>query len=423
MKVKLAAKEPVRPRRAGRRSPPPPAILHGPDETLDGFYILDEMRNGVGVLLWQSLHDVILWASVPSGERRGLFRPESVRRRLEALVAQGADPVLEAALTSLAALSTDPDSARPEAVGSICLQIARWADAHGSAATALAFAQGAAMASPCDASAGLLAGSLARKLGERARAETWLRRTIVLGRRNGDRNSLFQACLALGEMQAERAELQAQRGNAEAARADVEAARGLFLRAFRGARRSGFREIKAQALHGLFRLAAKGGRTDEADVYARSTLHAYGRRHPRVPQVAHDIGTFWLERGKYAEALAALRLRLPYARRPADRVEALAAVARAAAGARNEQAFDDAADEALQLLRRTPPEEMKSSPLLELARGAAEMERWESAERVAQLALDTAVSRGEDQVTSGAEALLTAVWTHGGGMRLQPALM
>ncbi|MEW5926696.1 MAG: hypothetical protein AB1941_04390 [Gemmatimonadota bacterium] len=407
MKLKLAAKESVRPRRAGRRSPPPPAILHGPDETLDGVYILDEMRNGVGVLLWQSLHDVILWASVPPGERRGLFRPESVRRRLGALVALGADPVLEAALTSLAALSAEPDTARPEAVGSVCLQIARWADANGSAATALAFAQGAAMASPGDASAGLLAGTLARKLGERARAETWLRRTIVLGRRNGDRMSLFQACLVLGEMQAERG--------------DVEGARGLFLRAFRGARRSGFREIKAQALHGLFRLAAQGGRADEADGYARSTLHAYGRRHPRVPQVARDIGTFWLERGKYNEALAALRLLLPYARRPADRVEALAAVARAAAGARNEEAFDDAAGEALQLLRRTPPEEMKSRPLLDLARGAAEMERWESAERAAQLALDAAVRSGEDQASSGAEALLTAVWTHGGGMRYQHA--
>lgn len=409
MKVKLAAKELVRPRRAGRRSPPPPAILHGPDETLDGVYILDEMRNGIGVLLWQSLHDVILWASVPPGERRGLFRPESVRRRLAALVALGADPTLEAAITSLAALSADPDTARPEAVGSVCMQIARWADSHGSAATALAFAQGAAMAAPGDASAGLLAGSLARKLGERARAETWLRRTIVLGRRNGDRMSLFQACLVLGEMQAERG--------------DTEGAHSLFLRAFRGARRSGFREIKAQALHGLFRLAAQGGRAEEADGYARSTLHAYGRKHPRVPQVARDIGTFWLERGKYNEALAALRLLLPYARRPADRVEALAAVARAAAGARNLEAFDDAAGEALQLLRRTPPEEMKSRPLLDLARGAAEMERWESAERAAQLALDAAVRCGEDQATSGAEALLTAVWTHGGGMRWQPALM
>lgn len=404
MKVKHAGKELMRPRRPGRRSPPPPAILHGPDETLDGVHILDEMRNGIGVLLWQSLHDVILWASVPPGERRGLFRPESVRRRLAALVALGADPALEAALTSLTAISGDPDNARPEAVGAVCMQIARWADAKDSAATALAFAQGAAMASPGDASAGLLAGCLARKLGERARAETWLRRTIVLGRRNGDRMSLFQACLALGEMQAERG--------------DTDAARGLFLRAFRGARRSGFRELKGQALHGLFRLAAQGGRPEEADSYARSTLHAYGRRHPRVPQVARDIGTFWLERGKYAEALAALRLLLPYARRPADRVEALAAVARAAAGAGNEEAFDNAAGEALQLLRRTPPEEMRTRPLLELARGATELRRWESAERAAQLALDTAMRRGEDQATSGAEALLTAVWTHGGGMHL-----
>ncbi|HEX2187542.1 MAG TPA: hypothetical protein VHG51_01530, partial [Longimicrobiaceae bacterium] len=115
MKAKHAGKELMRSRRPGRRSPPPPVILHGPEETLDGVHILDEMRNGVGVLLWQSLHDVILWASVPPAERAGLFRPESVRRRLAALVALGADPALEAALTSLATLSADPRAARPEA--------------------------------------------------------------------------------------------------------------------------------------------------------------------------------------------------------------------------------------------------------------------------------------------------------------------
>ncbi len=409
MKVMHAGKE--RPRRLGRKSPPPPAILHGPDETLDGANILDEMRNGVGVVLWQSLHDVILWASVPPGERRNLFRPESVRRRLAALVALGVDPTLEAALTSLAALSADPGTARPEAVGAVCLQIARWAEANDSLGTALAFAQGAAIASPGDAASGFLAGCLARKRGERARAETWLRRTIVLGRRNGDRMTLIQACLVLAEMQAERG--------------DVDAARGLFLRAFRGARRSGFRELKGQALHGLFRLAAQGGRVDEADSYARSTLHAYGRRHPRVPQVARDIGTFWLERGKFPEALSALRLLLPFARHPTDRVEALAVVARAAAGAGNEEAFDDASREALQLLRRTPEEDLRSRPLLDLARGAAELQRWESAERAARLALDAAVRQGEDHASTRAEAMLTQAWRHRGGMRArpEPALM
>jgi len=409
MKGMHAGKE--RPRRSGRKSPPPPAILHGPDETLDGANILDEMRNGVGVVLWQSLHDVILWASVPPGERRNLFRPESVRRRLAALVALGVDPPLEAALTSLAALSADPGTARPESVGAVCLQIARWAEANESVGTALAFAQGAAIASPGDAAAGFLAGCLARKQGERARAETWLRRSIVLGRRNGDRMTLFQACLVLAEMQAERG--------------DLEGARGLFLRAFRGARRSGFRELKGQALHGLFRLAAAGGRVDEADSYARSTLHAYGRRHPRVPQVARDIGTFWLERGKFPEALSALRLLLPFARHPADRVEALAVVARAAAGAGNEEAFDDASREALQLLRRTPEEDLRSRPLLDLARGAAELQRWESAERAARLALDAAVRQGEDHASTRAQAMLSQSRKHRDGMRgrPEPALM
>ncbi|HEV2150518.1 MAG TPA: hypothetical protein VGR37_24170 [Longimicrobiaceae bacterium] len=405
MKVKPARKEPMRSRRPGRRSPPPPAILHGPDETLDGVHILDEMRNGVGVLLWQSLHDVLLWASVPPGERAELFRPESVRRRLAALVALAPDPALEAALTSLAALSREPDTARPESVSAVCMQVARWAEGRGSLATALAFAQGAAIAAPKEAAPGLLAGRLARKLGERARAETWLRRTIVLGRRSGDRTTLFQACLVLAEMQGERG--------------DREGARTLFLRAFRGGRRSGFRDIKGQALHGLFRLAAAEGSLEEADAYARSALHAYGRRNPRVPQVAREVGTFWLEREEYADALSALRLVVPFARHPAERLEALAAVARAAAGAGSDEVFDAASREAMQLIRRIPPEELRPRPLLDLARGGAALQRWESAERAARLALDAARRDGEPPVILLAEEVLARARSRTGAPRKQ----
>ncbi len=376
MKLQNAAKETGRPRRPGRRSPPPPAILHGPDETLDGATILDEARSPLGVVLWQSLHDVVLWASVPVGTREGLFRPESVRKRLATLVALGAESSLETALTSLSSLVGDPVSARPEQVASVCLQVSRWAEAHKMPATSLAFAQGAALAAPADAAAGLAAGLLARKLGENARAETWLRRTVVLGRRSGDRLTLFQACLVLGEMYAERAER--------------DPARGMFLRAFRGARRSGFREVKAQALHGLFLLASTAGRAEEAEGYARSALHAHGRRHPRLPVVAGDVGAFWMGRGKYAEAYSVLRLLLPFARRPAERIAALAVVARAAAAAGNAEAFDSAAREVWQLLRRAPDEEVPAKALLDLARGALELERWDDAERAASLALEAA---------------------------------
>src|SRR3712207_8028048 len=56
-------------------------------------------------------------------------------------------------------------------------------------------------------------------------------------------------------------------------------------------------------------------------------------------------------------------LLLPHVRQPAERVEALAAVARAAAGVGNGEVFDNAAGEALRLLRDTPLEEVHSAPL------------------------------------------------------------
>ncbi|MBV9775337.1 MAG: hypothetical protein JO040_15385 [Gemmatimonadetes bacterium] len=406
MKVQPARNDVSRPRRPGRRSPPPPAILHGPDETLDGACILDELRDPVGVLLWQSLHDVILWASVPPPQRQGLFRPESVRRRLAVLVGARTDPALEAALTSLAALVGDPASARPEAVGPVCLQIARWAETKGKPATALAFAQGAALVVPTDAAAGLAAGHLARQLGETARAETWLRRTVVLGRRSGDRLSLCQACVVLGDLCAERG--------------DLEAARPLYLRAFRGARRSGFREIKAQALYSLFRAALSDGRPEEAEAYARGALYAHGRRHPRFAQVAREVAGFWLERGRFTDALDTLRLLVPHARRPTERIAVLAGVARAAAGAANVEEYDEAAQELWRTLRRTAPGPEGARALLELARASVALKRWQSAERAAQTALELALRHREGESAAEAEVLLTGIWKELGGMRCGP---
>ncbi|HEX5870506.1 MAG TPA: hypothetical protein VFY65_08825, partial [Longimicrobium sp.] len=82
-------------RNASRRWCIPPAILREPDETLEASQILLEHRGDLGLLLWNSLRDVTLWASVEPERRPGLFTPDAARKRLEQLQGAGVEPPLE----------------------------------------------------------------------------------------------------------------------------------------------------------------------------------------------------------------------------------------------------------------------------------------------------------------------------------------
>src|SRR3954447_16111145 len=81
-------------RNASRRWCVPPALLHEPEELLEGVGVLDELPTQVGLVLWQSLRDVTLWAQVEPEERADLFEPDAARARLSALLASGAEPAL-----------------------------------------------------------------------------------------------------------------------------------------------------------------------------------------------------------------------------------------------------------------------------------------------------------------------------------------
>src|SRR2546423_14807715 len=89
-------------RSAGRRWCIPPALQHEPEELLEAAQILDEIPGPVGLLLWQSLRDVTLWAAMPVDRREGLFGTEAAHQRLSELLASGAEPALETSLTTLA---------------------------------------------------------------------------------------------------------------------------------------------------------------------------------------------------------------------------------------------------------------------------------------------------------------------------------
>jgi tetratricopeptide (TPR) repeat protein len=368
-----------------------PPITRGP-EAVEGIDLLNEVPGDAGVVLWQSLRNVLLWARTPQEERGAMFSPEAAVRRGEALLGPAVDEALREPLAAVAAVLARPRAARPERVARACEAVAVWAEERAAGATALAFMQAAALALPGDAGLACAVGRLARRNGETVRAEGWLHLAVVLGRGGGDWSAYARAYLGLGN-------LALQAGN-------LPRARRMHRRALMAARRHRLRAVEAQALHDLFVTAGEMGSGDEAREAARAALRAYGPEHPRLPALAADIACFWVARGEFARALPVLRLAAERFADPAERAVVLANAARAAGGAGNGEAYDAAANEALRLVEEHAAAPRAAQVWLNLARGAASLGDPDRAAAAAELAGRLARERGEQKVRASAEAIL-----------------
>jgi Flp pilus assembly protein TadD len=345
----------------------PPAILREPAETLEGSHVLDEVGGAVGLLLWQSLRDVTLWAGVPPEERAGLFAVGAGAHRQALFRAAAVEPALDMAVTTFTALADDPASASPPLLSLVCAQVARWAEQRGAGGTAVSFAQAAALAAPESARAAFAVGTLALRLRRFTRAESWLRRTVGLARRTRDWGPYADSYVDLGV-------LYHDRGNHLAARR-------LYLKAMRAARRHGLPGVRGAALHGMFRIALAEGRTEEAERLARAASRAYGKGHPRLPHLLHDLAALWVDQGRSPRAVQVLQRLLPHRAEPHEQVTTLALLARAAAGAGDRRAFEEAWTGAWSLLRRMEDEQVPPGTMVELARAAALVRDWDRMEQ------------------------------------------
>ena len=383
-------------RHATRRWCIPPAIEREPNEILESAHILDEVPGQVGLVLWQSLRDVTLWASIPAGRRDGLFAADAARDRLQLLITSGAEPVLEVSLTTLAAMVGNPEAAGEEIVSLVCLQVSRWAEARGAFSTSIGYAQAAALASPEDPSAALSVGSLALRWRRLTRAETWFRRTIGLARRSRQWEPYALAYVELGS-------LYTRRG-------DPATAERYFVQGLRAARRHGLIATRGAALHGLLLLALEAGRLDQAERYARGAMRAYGRGHPRLPELVHDVAYLWVSRDNPSRAIPMLQKLLPGRVEPLERAFTLAVLARAAAGVGDVRLYQESWGDAWALIRRRAGEESQHArALLELTRASARMKDWHHMEEAARLAVAAAAQRNEPRIAAAVEELAATV--------------
>jgi len=386
---------PVRKPRRRWRWHVPPALVHG-NESLEGSELLDEFSGAAGLALWQSMRDATLWAGAREPEERaGLFQPGAHEQRLRQIEAAGLDAAIDAPLRALAAISRDPGAAREEDILTACREIADWAQGQMKLGTAIAMAQAGALAAPTNAAAGFRVGQLAKLKAEHARAESWFRRVIGLGRQAKDWASYAEAFLGLGN-------LYLDRGNAPAARR-------FHIRGLRAARRHGLRDIQARALHDLFVIAVNAAPPTEALEYARAAFKAYGPTHPKLPVLAHDLAYFWMQRGRFEQALVVFQGLLPHMAQPWERMQNVADIARAAGAAGNRAAFDEAWQELWTSAGDWYTRPTASQALLDMARGAASLKEWALAERAATTSRDVALRREEAKVSIEAETLLDSV--------------
>jgi tetratricopeptide (TPR) repeat protein len=397
MKTRKPRKAPSRARvsrrNASRRWCVPPALLHEPEELLEGSGVLDELPGAVGLILWHSLRDVTLWAAVPEEARAGLFTPQAARTRLTELLASGAEPALEVSLTALAGLVGAPETANPEIVSLVCIQVSRWAEERGAFAAAMGYAQAAAQVLPLDASPALAAGSLALRWRRSARAETWLRRAVGLARRRRQWEPYAQAYVELGTLYTRRGQ--------------TALAQRFFVQGLRASRRHGLMAVRGTALHGLLVLAMEAGALDDAERYARGAMRAYRRGHPRLPELVHDVAWLWVRRESYARAVPMLEKLLPTRVEPVERALTLAIFARAAAGTGDMDLYQERWLDAWAVINRRPEEaERHARALLELARASAMVRDWHHVEKAVRLASSAASPHGERAVAVQVEELV-----------------
>jgi tetratricopeptide (TPR) repeat protein len=404
----MSKSRPKRNRRSSRPWVVPPGLLSH-DEPFEGFNVLDEMRSELGVILWQALRDVELWATSPAHLRPTLFTPGCLRHRMERIEAEvdvraPERPLLEDLSTLLAA----PQTLRPTAVADVCAEIARWASDHAHPRTALAFAQRAALAAPEEAGSAYLVGLMARRMADYRRAETWLRRALALGRRNHDWRHYALAHMGL-------ANVHMQRGDGPKARIRL-------LRALRSARRYSVWSVRSLALHDLFVLSTDGPNPEVAEHYAQAAFRSYGRRHPRLPVLAHDIARFWTQQGQYDLALPTFRAVLPHIHRAAERLLVVANVAEAAGGVGDKAAFVRAWNEVWRVIDDGMDSEKVAESLIGLAKGAELLGEVVRMDMAASYALTIATRRQEAQAQLVAEELLKKARHEGRGKDPQPVV-
>jgi tetratricopeptide (TPR) repeat protein len=364
-----------------------------PGGTVSGAELVRELPADVALPVWHTLRSVLLWTQVPPGARAALFG-DGAMEAWEAEVLTGA--LEEAVRNPLAVIARElsaPEVASPQQIAWACFCVTEWALGRRSTATAIIFAEAAALAWPEHPRYAWAAGRLMRTHGKLRDAEIWMRRAIRVAIGCSDRETQVLGLNSLGNVLREQ-------GNYRQAEPPLREALHL-------AQRYRLRKLESELHHDLYVLAAEQNHCVEAERHAKRALDLYGElQHPRLPFLAHDIAYMWMSRGDFAQALTIFLPLAQLVTAPIDRIRLLASTARAAAACNDETMYDRAAAEAKQLIGEFQSVDGIPTAYLLLAQGAATFEKWASAKELARQSSALARDRGEAVVILHADQFL-----------------
>lgn len=386
------------PLRSDRRQRVPPALTRG-SERVEAITILSEISSDLGLVLWRSARNVLLWAETPPSSRNELFAGEAGSGRVLLLAQVNAEPELRAPLLVIADLLARPGVADLLRVVNACRRIALWAEQRGSLATALEFTQAAALASPDSASLAFGVGRLARRLADYDRAESWYTRAAVQARESQDWRSYASALAGIGN-------LHKQRGN-------FPASKRTHLRCLQAAERYRVSEMVAAAYHNLFAVEVEMQAGIDAELLAAKAAAAYGGPCEGLYRLAYDVAYHWAVLGYFDASFRVATTLSEVITEPVLKPLVHGLVGRAAGGIGNHAAFS-AATECVDELLSNPaiPEEMTARTLLGLAHGALNLGDTRAAASYADEAFSIARTRSEGRVVLEAEVVLEAANRH-----------
>ncbi|HEU4557553.1 MAG TPA: hypothetical protein VFS20_06875, partial [Longimicrobium sp.] len=268
-------------------------------------------------------------------------------------------------------------------------RIARWADAHGFAETAIQYAEAAAVICPDEARLANLCGRLTRNAADHARAEVWFERGIGLARARRDwveytRGHLGAGILALG------------RGREGRARRHFNTASSIAMR-------EGHEWLAAEAQHDLFQFMTVRGNYVDAEVHARRALAWYPKHHPRLPFLAADVAFLLVCQRHHAPAAEILRLFVRTIQ-PPQNVLGYSLLVRALAGVGNRREFERRRARLLKLLAEHT--EYEAAARWNLAQGELAAGEGDAALANARMAVELARARRDRETEVLAERLV-----------------
>jgi tetratricopeptide (TPR) repeat protein len=368
--------------RTGLRSPELPARA-----------ALDELPPRLASAVYPVLRLVLLFADQePDAER---MDTAGMRVWEEELLRTASGDLLLLPLAVIVGLLAEAWPVDRATLSYACLAAADAAHQLNAEGTGLAFTEAAALCRPENARLAYLAGRSFKNGGRRREAERWLTRAARIAHGSGDGLAYALCHNSLGMLHWECGANPKSRTH--------------LRRALRSARQHRHRNVQAIVLHNLFLVGVTSGDLEGVEEYARRAFDLYGPHNPRLPALAYDVAYYWLTRGHAARALPIFQALGERFEDPEQRIQVLAAQARAAGAAGEVNAFDRAWADAHELLASASIRATRAAALVDLGLGAAHSERWPAAEAPFLEAMASAEALGQCDMLIRAEECLRAV--------------